>query len=144
MLYIIRVFLFCILTFSSSLLFGQNKFYINDLIEINNQFYSKATRNMIQGKIFKRFNNNSLKEVYLGLITSNGKHGSWTRWWDNGKKKIEGNYNHNKKHGFWTQWDINGVKFYETVYKRGQLVQLKNCILEKCDSTLNKKEFISP
>ena len=142
MLYVNKVIVSSILiALGSCIIFAQEKFYINNLIEINDEYYRKVTGDTICGLIYRRFIGQDIEDAYIGQINSKGKNGIWTRWWDNGKKKTEGNYNHNKKDGFWIDWDINGVKFYESVYKEGRLIQLKNCIIEECDSTWHIKEF---
>ena len=51
-----------------------------------------------------------------GLI--NGVH---LQWYENGQKKLEGNYINGKYDGVWTQWFADGQKFIEGKYNEDML-----------------------
>ena len=127
-----------IIILNYNILFGQHRYYINDLVEQNDYYLRRFTGDTVRGEIYRSFEKKDIDDAYVGFISSSGKSGRWTNWWKNGKKKLEGEYRSNKKHGFWTEWDKNGIKYYESIYKEGVLIQIKNCTIELCDSTWNK------
>jgi antitoxin component YwqK of YwqJK toxin-antitoxin module len=41
-------------------------------------------------------------------------------WYQNGRKKMEGNYENGKKHGLSTMWHLNGSKWREQKHIQGE------------------------
>ena len=52
------------------------------------------TNEPVIGDIYRYFGSGNMesKNIFIGTITTEGKNGSWIRWWDNGEKKSEGCY----------------------------------------------------
>ena len=73
------------------------------------------------------------ENVFVGKITKTGKQAIWTRWWNNGQKKIQGHYINSVKYGIWTEWMENGEKYSEIFYNNGSIIYLKNCFKDNCD-----------
>ena len=98
-----------------SLASNQNYFIINHLVVKNGKILKPFTNERVIGDIYRYFVNDNLKSenVFVGKITKNGKQGIWTRWWNNGGKKIQGYYiDSGAKHfiinheGMWSNDDI--------------------------------------
>lgn len=45
--------------------------------------------------------------------------GLWTKWHDNGQKRLENEYKNGKEEGRWIVWHDNGQKWIEGKYKDG-------------------------
>tara|TARA_S200000501_G_scaffold73009_1_gene64952 strand:+ start:21239 stop:21631 length:393 start_codon:yes stop_codon:yes gene_type:complete len=118
-----------------TLLSMPNKYFTNHLVEKNGKFLKLFSNEIVFGDIFRYFSTSgeARKEVFIGHISSGGKHGEWKRWWDNGNIKSHGYYYESKKLGLWTEWMKNGKKYSQIYYNYGSILFLKNCILEQCD-----------
>ena len=127
----ITLLLFIGLSFSSN----QRIFFINHLVEKNGVLVRPMTNEIVIGDIYKYFKKEHIKskKVFVGTVTTEGKNGNWIRWWPNGRKKSEGRYLNSLKNGLWTEWTEQGDKYAHLLYKKGSLIQLKNCLLENCD-----------
>lgn len=90
--------------------------------------------------------NTAAKATPVAKIGRDQKHGAWTAWYANGKKRIEaqyerdvpvgkftwwyengqkqaeGEYEAGSKHGTWTTWHPNGLKESKCEYREGTLV----------------------
>ena len=115
----IKIITLWIILIGISLASNQNYFIINHLVEKNGQILKPFTNERVIGDIYRYFVNDNLKSenVFVGKITKNGKQGIWTRWWNNGGKKIQGYYIDSVKYGKWTEWMENGEKYSEMFYK---------------------------
>ncbi len=131
----IRIFTLWITLIGISLGSNQNYFIINHLVEKNGKILKPFTNERVIGNIYRYFVNDNLKSenVFVGKITKNGKQGIWTRWWNNGQKKIQGHYINSVKYGIWTEWIENGEKYSEIFYNNGSIIYLKNCFKDNCD-----------
>ena len=131
----IRIVTLWITLIGISLASNQNYFIINHLVEKNGKFLKLFTNERVVGDIYRYFVNDNLKSenVFVGKITKTGKQGIWTRWWNNGQKKIQGHYINSVKYGIWTEWMENGEKYSEIFYNNGSIIYLKNCFKDNCD-----------
>ena len=113
----------------------QQKYFINHLIEKNGVIQRPITNELVIGNIYRYFENENMEKinVFIGTITPEGKNGNWIRWWKNGVKKSEGRYHNSVKEGLWSNWTQTGDKYSEVIYKNGQVIHLKNCLLENCE-----------
>ena len=89
--------------------------------------------------VYRSFKNQNLQPKLVGKLYSSIKTGLWTGWWDNGKPKYHGKYINSIKSGLWREWDDSGQLRFESVYIDGGLKQIKNCMTERCDSTISIK-----
>ena len=112
-----------------------NQYFINHLVEKNGKFMKLFSNEVVSGDIFRYFlvSGQHRKEVFIGRVGLNGKHGEWKRWWDNGNIKSHGYYYKSKKLGLWTEWMKNGKKYSEIYYNYDSILFLKNCMKEECD-----------
>ena len=129
--------IFCFFTLFYSFSICNNflgKYYINKLVERNGFFFLPYENKKVFGELFEyfTFKDQVRKNEYVGLITINGKVGTWTRRWDNGIKKSSGEYFNSKKEGLWTDWNKKGKQVYQTFYENGKVIYLLNCLTEKC------------
>ena len=131
----IRIVTLWITLIGISLASNQNYFIINHLVEKNEIILQPFTNERVIGDVYRYFVNDNLKSdnVFVGKITKNGKQGNWTRWWNNGEKKIQGYYIDSVKYGKWTEWMENGEKYSEIFYNNGSIIYLKNCFKDNCD-----------
>lgn len=130
MLYKFKIVYLAYIFLCLSLLNAKNnqKFYINDLIENNGQFFKKFKKVKVQGFIFQKFksNRNSFSEKFIGEYRHNGKNGKWTKRWKNGNIKSSGYYKNSIKEGLWEEFNQEGEKFYQLYYENGIIVFIKN------------------
>jgi len=68
-----------------------------------------------------RYYENGKKEIE-GKIKNGERHGQWTYWYDNGNMWSEGEYKDGKSHGYRKVYHPNGALFYEGKYKNDQPV----------------------
>ena len=71
----------------------------------------------------EKFSNGKLKIQYTYLVRPDGtqvKNGLETSWYENGKKKSEGEYQNGKKVGVWVSWYDNGVIGQKGTYQDDQ------------------------
>jgi antitoxin component YwqK of YwqJK toxin-antitoxin module len=130
-----------IILFSLSLSIGQTPVNIEkSLFEKEGVFYSKETKEPYSGKGFSIYKDGNFKiqgTLKDGKMVNrtewkwykngqkwsegnweNGKvNGLWTYWYENGQKNFEGTYKNGLKDGPWMSWYDNGQKFYEESYK---------------------------
>lgn len=62
-------------------------------------------------------------EASLAQYTREGqdeRHGTWTAWYSNGQKKIEGEYQYDRPEGTFAWWHPNGQKALEASYEAGK------------------------
>ncbi len=120
--------IFILLIISNVSTKNNQKFYINDLIEINDQFFKKFQKKEIEGLIFRKFKSdrNYTIEKFVGEYVNNGKIGKWTRRWNNGEKKSVGYYKDSIKDGLWEEFNQSGEKYYQLYYENGTLIHLEN------------------
>ena len=115
-----------------------DKYFINYLIEARNKVTRPFNNEMISGRIYRSFNDSRLKSQFLGEVICSIKSGPWKDWWANGKRKYKGGYVNGQKSGFWHEWDKNGILRFESLYLNGKVMQIRNCTLEACDSSVAK------
>ena len=115
-----------------------DKYFINYLIEAKNKVTRPFNNEMISGRIYRSFNDSRLKSQFLGEVICSIKSGPWKDWWANGKRKYKGVYVNGQKSGFWHEWDKNGILRFESLYLNGKVMQIRNCTLEACDSSVAK------
>ena len=127
--------------FSSSVIYGKDKIFLSHPIGINDRISSRFTKKPISGIVYRSFENQNLQPKLVGELYSSIKNGIWTGWWDNGKPKYHGEYNNSIKSGLWRKWDYSGRLRFESVYIDGVLKQIKNCMTERCDSTISIKHI---
>ena len=60
------------------------------------------------------------KEVIRNLEGELVNHGTYTRWYDNGRKEYECTFIRGQKHGITTMWHRNGRKWTETHHVHGK------------------------
>lgn len=72
---------------------------------------------VMQGRSTEYYQNGRKKEE--GDYLNNQRNGSWTAWFDTGQKSSEGGYQLDKWHGLWTYWNAAGQKTKETDYNLG-------------------------
>ncbi len=120
---------------------GQDIFYMEHLIEEDGKVYRRFTGESISGIIYESFNDPRVNVKLVGRVTNSFKDGHWTQWWDNGHKKTSGIYSKGVKNGFWYEWNHDGIMHFETYYKMGQVIQVKNCLSDICDSSLVQKDI---
>ena len=130
-----------ILLFGVCICSGQDIFFINHLIENDQEVYRPFTNEPITGKVYRSFNDRIIETKFVGNVKRSYKEGSWTRWWENGSKKIHGKYNNGIKEGFWHEWDEKGFLRFESLYYKGNVIQLKNCLVDTCDSIWIQDKF---
>ena len=124
---------------SSSVIYGKDKIFLSHSIGINDRISSRFTKKPISGLVYRSFENQNLQPKLVGELNSSIKTGLWTGWWDSGKPKYHGEYINSIKSGLWREWDYSGQLRFESFYIDGVLKQIKNCITEKCDSTISRK-----
>jgi len=61
------------------------------------------------------------KKEMEGEYANNKKDGVWTSWFENGKKQSEGFFKNDMRNGKATVWRENGFKYYEGTYSLGKL-----------------------
>ena len=120
---------------------GQDRFFINHLIENDREVHRPFNNEPISGKVYRSFSDSIIEPKFVGNVKRSYKEGLWTRWWDNGSKKIQGKYNKGVKDEFWHEWDELGVLRFELFYEKGNVIQLKNCLVDPCDSLWIQKEM---
>lgn len=135
---IIKVAIFIVLFFPG-LIQGEDKIFIDYPIGINDRISSRFTKKPISGIVYRSFKIQNLQPKLVGELSSSIKIGPWTGWWDNGKPKYHGEYFNGIKSGLWREWDYNGQLRFELNYIYGKVNQLKNCLIELCDSTTTRK-----
>ena len=94
-----------------------------ELYWVNGQKYSETFH--VTGLKYKEilWYENGQKKLEGNYI--NGKYdGIWTQWFANGQKFIEGKYNEDMLIGFWRQWYKNGEIFSSGVYQNSKQVSL--------------------
>jgi len=113
----------------------QKDYFVDNLIEKNNDFFRPITNEKVLGQLFRSFRANSIlvKIEFVGVVTRKGKNGHWTRWWLNGKKKSSGEFINSKKNGLWIEWREDGLIFSKMYYELGNLIKILNCIKEDCN-----------
>ena len=114
---------------------GKDKIFIKYPVGINDRLSSPFTKQPISGIVYRLFQDPSLEPKLVGELNLSMKNKLWTRWWDTGKPKYRGEYLNGLKSGLWLEWDQKGQLRFESVYLNGKVIQLKNCLLETCDST---------
>lgn len=122
-------FLICVfLNFSYLKSENYKKFYINDLIEIDDKIFKKFRKKEINGLIYRKFKIKGLesKEYFVGRYLEGGKNGEWTRRWNNGKIKSSGSYINTIKNGLWEIYNQKGEKIYQLYYENGILTYIVN------------------
>ena len=92
---------------------------------------------VVSGDIFRYFlvSGQHRKEVFIGHVGLNGKHGEWKRWWDNGNIKSHGYYYKSKR------WDIETSTGYLIKLPRENVGEILNLFnrLSKEKNFNNKK-----
>lgn len=68
-----------------------------------------------------RYYQNGRKEIE-GRYKNGKRHGKWTYWYDNGNVWSEGEYKNGKSHGYRKVYHPNGKLFYEGNYKNDKPV----------------------
>ena len=136
---IVKVVIFFNLFFSG-VIHGKDKIFLNHSVDINDRITSRFTKKPILAIVYRSFKNQSLQPKLVGELSSSIKIGRWTGWWDNGKQKYHGEYFNGIKSGLWREWDYNGQLRFESNYTDGKVNQLKNCLIELCDSTTTRKQ----
>jgi antitoxin component YwqK of YwqJK toxin-antitoxin module len=63
-------------------------------------------------------------------------HGCCTEWYENGNKKVEGNYRNDIRHGKWTYWGKDGRKESEDLFDNGEIT-LQKIFME--DGTMKER-----
>jgi antitoxin component YwqK of YwqJK toxin-antitoxin module len=61
------------------------------------------------------------KKQMEGEFAGDKKDGAWTSWFENGKKQSEGFFKNDMRNGKAVVWRENGYKFYEGTYSLGKL-----------------------
>lgn len=63
-------------------------------------------------------------KIYCRQPMRNGmkKHGAFVSWFQNGQKKMEGEYHHDAKNGDWTYYHRNGKEKYSEKWNNGQRI----------------------
>lgn len=87
-----------------------------------------------------RYTNN--QEKVTGNFGKGGANGTWTWWYQNGRKMSEGVFIDGKRNGVWNTWYSNGQKKSQAVYKNDKLNGLNRIWFEngKIKSVQNYKE----
>jgi len=91
---------------------------------------SAKNSNQSQDKTFthrEKFTNGKLKVQYTYFVRPDGtqvKNGLETSWYENGKKKSEGEYQNGKKVGVWVSWYDNGVIGQKGTYQNDEKIGL--------------------
>lgn len=67
-----------------------------------------------------RFYQSGKKEME-GEFAGGKKDGAWTSWFENGKKQSEGFFKNDMRNGKAVVWRENGFKYYEGTYSLGKL-----------------------
>jgi len=135
---IIKVAIF-IVFFFPVVIKGKDKIFIDYPIGINDRISSRFTKKPISGIVYRSFKIQNLQPKLVGELSSSIKIGPWTGWWNNGKPKYHGEYSNGIKSGLWHEWDYSGQLRFELNYIDGKVNQLKNCMIELCDSTVTRK-----
>ena len=102
----------------ASLLYSQSKMDINNLIDRGGLKYAPNDDEPYKGKVFDFYENGQKKldgNYRKGLM--NGK---WTYWYANESKKKEGMYKDGLIDGLWTYWDNGGNKYQRIVVRKGE------------------------
>jgi antitoxin component YwqK of YwqJK toxin-antitoxin module len=72
----------------------------------------------------EEYSNGMKKATYTGYGSNKdtivGRHGTYTKWYENGEKKFEANYRYGLAHGKATLWNENGIKREESTYVDGK------------------------
>ncbi len=81
-------------------------------------YWQKINGKKVYRKLVKYYSNGLIKEIQH--YDENGKkHGKFTVWYPNGKKKWIEYYTHGVKNGKYVYWNQNGNKLIEGYYKDG-------------------------
>ena len=82
-------------------------------------FYDASTGQRQKVKEVRFFE--SGKKEMEGHYKNGKKQGTWTFWIENGKRQSENNFNNDLRDGKATVWRENGYKYYEGTYSMGKL-----------------------
>ena len=124
-----------IIIISITFLSGQNIYFVNNLIEKNENFYNYMNDSFLSGLLYFNYvdEEKKAKKLFVGEIKNGIKNGLWTRYWYNGNKKAEGLYKDSFKEGLWIEWFKNGDKYLEILYKRDSIIHFTNCVIGNCN-----------
>ncbi|MAJ34045.1 MAG: hypothetical protein CMF95_05900 [Candidatus Marinimicrobia bacterium] len=124
-----------IIIISITFLSGQNIYFVNNLIEKNENFYNYMNDSLLSGLLYFNYidEEKNAKKLFVGEIKNGIKNGLWTRYWYNGNKKAEGLYKDSFKEGLWIEWFKNGDKYLEILYKRDSIIHFTNCVIGNCN-----------
>ena len=124
-----------IIIISITFLSGQNIYFVNNLIEKNENFYNYMNDSLLSGLLYFNYidEEKNAKKLFVGEIKNGIKNGLWTRYWFNGNKKAEGLYKDSFKEGLWIEWFKNGDKYLEILYKRDSIIHFTNCVIGNCN-----------
>ena len=86
----------------------------------NNEFGYKIEIKIIGNRTYITtwYENGKKKEE--GEYKDRELEGKWTMWWENGNKSYEGEYKNGKREGKWFGWGIDGTLQYGEEYKDGK------------------------
>ncbi|MFL2998379.1 MAG: toxin-antitoxin system YwqK family antitoxin [Candidatus Neomarinimicrobiota bacterium] len=120
---------------SITFLSGQNIYFVNNLIEKNENFYNYMNDSFLSGLLYFNYidEEENAKKLFVGEIKNGIKNGLWTHYWDNGNKKEEGLYKDSFKEGLWIEWFKTGDKYLEILYKRDSIIHFTNCVIGNCN-----------
>ena len=124
-----------IIIISITFLSGQNIYFVNNLIEKNENFYNYMNDSLLSGLLYFNYidEEKNAKKLFVGEIKNGIKNGLWTRYWYNGNKKAEGLYKDSFKEGLWIEWFKNGDKYLEVLYKKDSIIHFTNCVNGNCN-----------
>ncbi len=82
-------------------------------------FYRESGKTPVKVKEIKYYQGG--KKEMEGEYKGEKKDGAWTSWFQNGRKQSEGFFKNDQRDGKATVWRENGFKFYEGTYSMGKL-----------------------
>ena len=92
---------------------SQEIYYLNQIQNIKDIYYSILDSNIVNGKIYSKNNN----KIYLGDIIDGKKNGKWIELYSNGNKKNQFVYKNGLLNGPYTLWYKNNIKGEYGFYK---------------------------
>ena len=103
--------------------FSQQEYNVDHIMEQDGIYYKKFSDEIVNGKVYEMRGD---MKVSLGKMKDGKKDGKWIEWYNNGRKKEDGNWKNGKKYGLWTTYMEDGWKLNEIKYTDDDNYEYKN------------------
>ena len=115
--------------------------YLTELEDRQGVFYPVNSETPFTGKSIGHYENGQKK--LEGNFKDGKREGLHTMWHENGQKKLEGNFKDGKPEGLHTSWYENGKIAGEECYRNGEEVLISECKQNHLGLNLNKVAYLA-